>query len=225
MIVKKHFLEVIVIFFSVMLAFIAEDWRENRQGNKDFNNILVEIENNVRLDSIELGIDVKDIQIQLKCLELLLGEEQLLSNDSISICIARIMHTHWPDYITTGIDQLRNSQNLSQNSELMEAIYDYYTYSKYHEAITPFFFTEQVENLREYLIKERLSPSGAGIYASVKFDENEIQSYRKALIKPELQARLKHLHNNRKHMMEFYQKRMQIKCQKLLTLLNKETMK
>lgn len=218
--------EIILVVIGILIALQVNNWREEQQDIKDFNLIIKEIGNNIRLDSIEMAIDVNDIKKQIECLEFLMNIDKSIPNDSLSACIARIMHTHWPDYNTTGIEQLKNNKNVSiKKDSLIEAIYDYYVYSSYQEEVTPVFFTTQVEKLRDYLIDERLPPAGAGAYAEVIFDENDIRAYKNALKKPEFQIRLSHLHNNRLHMLEYYQKRMQFRCHRLLHFFNLENEK
>ncbi len=218
--------EIILVVIGILIALQVNNWREEQQDIKVFNLIIKEIGNNIRLDSIEMAIDVNDIKKQIECLEFLMNNDKSIPNDSLSTCIARIMHTHWPDYNTTGIEQLKNSKNVPiKTDSLIDAIYDYYLYSSYQEEVTPLFFTTQVENLRDYLINEELPPAGAGAYAKVIFDENDIRAYKNALKKPELQIRLKHLHNNRLHMLEYYQKRMQFRCHRLLHFLKLENEK
>ena len=218
--------EIILVVIGILIALQVNNWREEQQDIKDFNLIIKEIGNNIRLDSIELDIDVKAIKSQIQSLELLMNNYKSIPNDSLSICVARIMHTNWPDYTTTGIEQLKNSKNVSiKTDSLIDAINDYYVYSSYQEEVTPFFFTTQVEKLRDYLIDEGLPPAGAGVYAEVKFDEDDIRAYKNALKKPEFQIRLKHLHNNRLHMLEYYQKRMQFRCHRLLHFFKLENEK
>ena len=218
--------EIVLVVIGILIALQVNNWREEQQDIKDFNLIIKEIGNNIRLDSIELDIDVKAIKNQIESLELLMNKDKTISNDSLSTCIARIMFTLWPDYTTTGIEQLKNSKNVSiKKDSLINAIYDYYVFSSYQEEVTPVFFTTQVEKLRDYLIDEGLPPAGAGIYAEVKLDEDDINAYKNALKKPELQIRLKHLHNNRIHMLEYYQKRMQFRCHRLLHFFKLENEK
>ena len=208
-----------MVVIGILIALSINNWNEERKEIVDYNNILKEIEKSVRLDSIELDIDVRDIQNQFNCSNALLQNGQSMPDDSIGICMSRIMYTHWPDYNTTGIDQFRNSKNISQNNQdLMVAIYDYYAFAEYHDDVAPIFFTEQVDNLREYLIRENLPPAGAFIFANMNFDTDEVAAYREALTKPEFRVRLKHLHNNRLHMIEFYRDHMQIKCHRLLEM-------
>lgn len=211
---------------GILIALQVNNWREEQQDIKDFNLIIKEIGNNIRMDSIEMAIDVNDIKKQIECLEFLMNDDKSIPSDSLGTCIARIMHTHWPDYNTTGVEQLKNSKNVSiKKDSLIDAIHDYYVYSSYQEEVTPVFFTTQVEKLRDYLINEGLPPAGAGTYAEVMFDENDIMAYKNAFKKPEFQIRLKHLHNNRLHMLEYYQKRMQFRCHKLLHFFKLENEK
>ena len=88
--IGKYLLEVVVIFVSVMMAFIAEDWRENRQDMEDFSLIMDEIENDIRLDSIEMYSDKRRINDQINCLDQLLNDGSLITIDCIS-CLELIM--------------------------------------------------------------------------------------------------------------------------------------
>ena len=143
--------EIVLVVIGILIALQVNNWREEQQDIKDFNLIIKEIGNNIRLDSVELDIDVKAIKNQIENLELLMNNYKSIPNDSLSICIARIMFTLWPDYTTTGIEQLKNSKNVSiKTDSLINAIYDYYVYSSYQEEVTPVFFTTQVEKLRDY---------------------------------------------------------------------------
>ena len=204
---RKHLFEVLVIFASVMMAFIAEDWREQRQDLQDFNLIIDEIEANVRLDIYEIEIDIRKTREQIHSLNRLIYEGANLPSDSLNIFMRNIMVTHWPQYNTTGIDQLKNSKNEgSKPKRLMRAIYDYYLYINWQVDITPSFFGTQIEKLREYLISEGLSPAGAGLdYAPVILPESDIVAYRKALSNEEFIVRLKHLQNNRIHELEIFE--------------------
>lgn len=215
---KKHFFEFFVIFLSITLAFLTDAWRENRQDHVDFNLIIQEINYNMQLDSIELDIDVGDIKKQIKYLELLINLEQTFNKDSLSIYLARNMNTHWPDYIATGITQLRNSKSITTKpNSLMNTIHDYYMYRNWLMDVNPLFFSPQIEKLREYFITRGLPPVGAGPFANVKLEKDEIEAYMVVLRTSELTNRLKHLHNNRLHMLKLYQG-MQRKCFHLLEL-------
>jgi len=224
---KKHFFELLVIFLSIMLAFFTDDWRENRQNirqdNEDFNLIIQEINYNLRLDSIELAVDVGDIKKQIECLELLINLGETFKKDSLSFYLARIMNTHWPDYNTTGINQLRNSKSMSTKSDsLINSIHNYYLLRKWVMDINPIFFSPQIEKLRDYLINKGLPPVGAAQFANIKLEKDEIEAYMVALKTSGLKNRLKHLQNNRLHMLEIYQGR-QHGCSDLLELFRNES--
>jgi hypothetical protein len=224
---KKHFFELLVIFLSVMLAFFTDNWRENRQDirqdHEDFNLIIQEINYNLRLDSIELDVDVGDIKRQIEYLELLINLEQTFKKDSLSFYLARIMNTHWPDYNVTGLNQLRNSKSMSTKSDsLINSIHDYYLLRNWLMDINPIFFSPQIEKLRDYLINRGLPPVGAAQFANIKLEKDEIEAYMVALKTSELTNRLKHLHNNRLHMLEVYQI-MQRRCFNLLELFRNDS--
>ena len=72
---KNYFFDFFVIFLSVTLAFLTDSWLKNRQDNEDFNLIIQEINYNIKLDSIELDIDIGDIKKQIEYLELLINLE------------------------------------------------------------------------------------------------------------------------------------------------------
>lgn len=204
---SKHLFEVLVIFASVMMAFLAEDLREQRQDLQDFNLIIDEIEVSVRLDMNEIEIDLRDIQNQIHSLSRLIYDGVNLPSDSLNIFMRNVMITHWPQYNSTGFDQLRNSKNEGTKPErLMRAIYDYYLFANWQGEITPSFFGIQLEKLREYLISEGLSPAGAGVnYAFAVLPESDIDAYRKALSNEEFIVRLKHLRDNRSHELEIFE--------------------
>ena len=218
---SKHLFEVLVIFASVMMAFLAEDWREQRQDVQDFNLIIDEIEVNVRLDINEIEIDLRDIQNQIHSLSRLIYDGVNLPSDSLNIFMRNVMITHWPQYNSTGIDQLRNSKNEGTKPErLMRAIYDYYLFVNWQREITPSFFGIELEKLREYLISEGLSPAGAGVnFGSAALPESDIDAYKKALSNEEFIVRLKHLRDNRIHELEIFEY-MWRKGSRLLELFN-----
>jgi hypothetical protein len=61
---KEYLIEFIVIFISISLAFLSENWREKMQDKEDYDLILNEIHANLLLDSIEFVNDISFI-----CLE------------------------------------------------------------------------------------------------------------------------------------------------------------
>lgn len=203
----KYLFEIIIIVVSVMLAFLAEDWREEREDLEDFDHIIDEIEANVRLDAFEITTDVRDIKSQIHSLDLLIKNGVVLPSDSLAMLLGEVLITYWPIINTTGIDQLKNSKNEgSKSGRMMRAIYDYYLYVRWQNEITQSFFVTQIENLREYLISEGLPPISAGAYfANVNLLEDDIDDYRKALSDNELINRLKHLKNNRIHQLQIRQ--------------------
>lgn len=218
---RKYLIEVLVIFASVMLAFLAEDWRENRQDLQDFDYIIDEIHTNVGIDIYEIGVDLREISVQIHSLERLINDGVNLPSDSLRIYLSKVLITYWPHYNTTGIDQLRNNKNEgSKPGRLMRAIHDYYLYVDWQREITPSYFVVQIDNLREFLISEGLSPTGAGEnYAHVDLLENELDDYRKALSGNELVGHLKHLQNSRIHQLQTFED-IEAKCLHLQELFN-----
>lgn len=198
--IGKYLLEVVVIFVSVMMAFIAEDWRENRQDMEDFSLIMDEIENDIRLDSIEMYSDKRRINDQINCLDQLLNDGSLITIDSIS-CLELIMFIDWPDYVLTGFDQLKNSKIISsgKNAQLMNEIYEYYQWVDYHIFLLSTSVSE-VHELKEYFINRGFPPVD-----HEPFTKSDVNSFQKLQIDTELITRIKYLKYNRRMELRIYE--------------------
>ncbi len=203
---SKYLIEVLIIFGSVMLAFLTESWREHRQDMRDFDLIIDEIESNVLMDIIEINIDIHSLQDQILSLDRLIQDGVTMPSDSLRYYLTNVLITYWPQYNTTGFDQLNNNKNEgSKPRRLMTAIYKYYIYVNWQKEFFSSIFVDQIQDLREYLINNGLSPIGAGEdFAHVYLSESEIDAYRDALTEKEFVNRLAHLRNNRIHELQTF---------------------
>jgi len=212
--INKYLIEVLVIFFSITMAFIVEDWRESRQGIKDFIMIMDEIERDIRLDSIEMYSDKKNIINQINCIDQLLDAGPLTKIDS-KFCLDRIMFVDWPDYVLTGNDQLKNSKVIasSYNDDLMFKIYEYYQWVEFHYLLIDPTITE-VHELKEYFINRGIPP-----IENDTITKSGVDSFRELRMDTEFITRLKYIKYNRRSELRIYNV-MQRKSKIILEMFN-----
>ena len=142
--IKDYLLEFAVIFISISVAFLSENWREQLQEKEDYQLILEEIHANLRLDSIER----------------LLDQENPCPEDSLEFHFISFMYSYrWPDVKSTGIGQLRNSKNLDPSSALISEINNYYTWTEYLKESTPYQYIMPQTDFNEWFIENELDPS------------------------------------------------------------------
>lgn len=157
--IKKYLLEFLVIFLSISVAFLSENWREKLQDREDFDLILDEIHANLKLDSIEFENDIAVIEWQISSIERLLDTGKPCPSDSLAYYFDQFMYSfRWPDVKSTGIDQLRNSKNIDPNSTLISEVNDYYTWTEYLKASTPYQYIIPQNNFNEWAIENELIP-------------------------------------------------------------------
>ncbi|WP_445384145.1 hypothetical protein ACT6NV_08990 [Robiginitalea sp. IMCC44478] len=214
--IRKYLLEVLVIFLGVMLAFIAENWRENLQDKADFRMIMHEIEKNIRLDSIEMLSDKRDIIGQLDCIDKLLNEPlSILGLPKGSLpnrtCLDIIMFYDWPDYVTTGYHQLENSKIVPAgfDEELMMKIYEYYQWIDYHYLLVEPTIRD-VQKLQQYFIDKGFPP-----IEKDSLTERDVAVYERLQKDTVFVTMLKYLKYNRKLELRVY-KEMQKKSSAIL---------
>jgi len=179
---KEYLLEFAVIFLSISIAFLSENWREQLQEREDYNLILDEIHANLLLDSIEFWNDISFIDLQISSINRLLDKEHSCPADSLEYHFQTLMYNfRWPDIKSTGIDQLRNSKNLDPSSGLISEVNNYYTWTEYLKESTPYQYIIPQNAFNEWLINNGLDPS---VYDLSQMDEAQIR---------QLQVRLQHL--------------------------------
>jgi len=213
--IRKYLIEVSVIFIGVMMAFIAENCRSNRQDIEDFRMVLDEIKKDIRLDSIEMPSDKMRVINQINCIDQLLNDDySLIGNDSIP-CFDYIRYNDWPDYVLTGFDQLKNIEITSEgyNDQLMFKIYEYYQWVDYHyQLFGP--ATNEVHELQEYLINKGFPP-----LENKTITERDIAAFRKLRMDTTFITRLKYLRYNRKNELRVYEE-MERKSNIILGMFN-----
>jgi hypothetical protein len=182
-----------------MMAFIVDDWRENRQDIEDFSMIMDEIERDIRLDSMEIYSDKMRIINQINCIDQLLDADPLIRIDS-EFCLDRIMFVDWPDYVLTGNEQLKNSKIISSgyNADLMIKIYEYYQWVEFHYLLIDPTITE-VHELKEYFINRGFPP-----IENDKLTKSELDSLRELQMDTEFITRLEYLKYNRREELRVY---------------------
>ncbi len=157
--IKKYILEFLVIFLSISVAFLSENWRENLQDREDFTLILDEIHANLMLDSLEFANDIAFIEIQIGAIERLLDLENPPPSDSATYYFDLFMYSYrWPDVKSTGIDQLRNSKNLDPNSTLISEVNNYYTWTEFLKESTPYQYIMPQNTFNEWVVENELVP-------------------------------------------------------------------
>lgn len=150
---KAYILEFLVIFLSITVAFLSENWRENLQDKEDYELILEEIHANLVLDSIEFTLDIVKIESQIHSIDRILNVDNPCPPDSIEYHFGQIMyHFRWPDVKSTGIGQLRNSKTIYPDSELISVVNNYYTWTEYLKASTPYQYIIPQNAFNEWLL-------------------------------------------------------------------------
>jgi hypothetical protein len=188
-----------------MLAFIAENWRDNLQDREDFRLIMHEIEKDIRLDSLEMISDKSDIIRQIDCIDKLLSEPlSILGLPKGGLpnrtCLDIIMFYDWPDYVTTGYHQLENSKMLpaAYDEQLIMKIYEYYQWIDYHYLLVgP--AIDDVQGLQEYFIKKAFPP-----IEKDTLTEGDLAAFQKLQRDTVFVAQLRYLKYNRKMELRVY---------------------
>lgn len=204
--IRTYLVEVFVVFLGVMLAFIAENWRENLQDKEDFRMIMYEIEKDIRLDSIEMHSDKSSIIGQIDCIDKLLHEPlSILGLPKGSLpnrtCLDIIMFYDWPDYVTTGYRQLENSKNVpaGYDDDLMMKIYEYYQWIDYHYLLVDPAISD-VQELQKYFIGKGFPPIEKDSLA-----ESDLAAFQKLQRDADFVTLLKYLKYNRKLELRVYE--------------------
>lgn len=180
--IKDYLLEFAVIFISISVAFLSENWREQLQEKEDYQLILEEIHSNLKLDSIEFASDIAVIESQINSIERLLDMEHPCPDDSLEYHFRSFMYSYrWPDVKSTGIGQLRNSKNLDPSSVLISEINNYYTWTEYLKESTPYQYIMPQNGFNEWIIENELDP--------LEYDLGKLDPEKSR----QLQLRLKHL--------------------------------
>ena len=203
--VRKYLIEAFVIFLGVMMAFITENWRENLQDREDFRTIMFEIEKDIRLDSIEMISDKRDILGQINCIDKLLNERlSLLGLPKGSLpnrtCIDIIMFYDWPDYVTTGYHQMENSKIVpaGYDEELMMKIYEYYQWIDYHYLLVgP--AIKDAQDLQDYFISRGFPP-----IEKDTLTKSDLEAFKSLQRDTTFVTRLKYLKYNRRMELRVY---------------------
>lgn len=184
--VKAYILEFFVIFLSITVAFLSENWRENLQDKEDYELILEEIHANLVLDSIDFALDISKIESQIRSIDRILDVDNPCPLDSIEYHFDQIMyHFRWPDVKSTGIGQLRNSKTIYPDSELISVVNNYYTWTEYLKASTPYQYIIPQNAFNEWLLVNELFIANKNLYQT------------DPLLYRQLKHRLSHLRRNK----------------------------
>jgi len=190
---KAYILEFLVIFLSISFAFLSENWRENLQDKEDYELILKEIHANLLLDSIEFTMDIANIESQIHSIERVLDVDNPCPLDSIEYHFGQFMyHFRWPDVKSTGIGQLRNSKSIHPDSELISVVNNYYTWTEYLKASTPYQYIMPQNAFNEWLLQNEL------------VTVNENLQYKDPARYRQLRYRLLHLKRNKELQMDSF---------------------
>ncbi|UCD61615.1 MAG: hypothetical protein JSV59_03315 [Flavobacteriaceae bacterium] len=218
--ISKYIVEISIIFIGVMMAFLADNWREENQDSEDYRKIMNEIENNIRLDSIEMVSDKSDVIKQIECLDMFLDdshwEKEKIDGNQLAPCFRLMLFVDWPDYVLTGFNQLLSSKIVTEDydSELMFRIYEYYQWTDFHYLRIGQTVTETYD-LQRYLINNEFYPE-----ESDAFTQGEIEVFQKLRVDAVFRTQLKYLRANRKEELRIYNY-MQDRTQLILNLFRK----
>lgn len=190
---RAYILEFLVIFLSIMFAFLSENWRENLQDKEDYGLILEEIQANLLLDSIEFARDISAIGGQIHAIERLMDSGDPCPIDSVEYYFEQLMyHFRWPDVKSTGIMQLRNSKTIDPDSRLISEVNNYYTWTEYLKESTPYQYIIPQNEFNEWIVQNEMIPF---TYALDRLDADQ---YR------QLRVRLQHLKRNKELQLGIY---------------------
>ena len=129
---KKYFLEFLSMFFAVILAFALNSWNDNRKINNAEMNILKEIHNGLKLDSIDVDLNVAGHELGLQAVvyfrKLLKGAP--VARDSFPFYRRMLVRDFISIQNTSGYESLK-SQGLDviKNDELRVEIISLYEYN------------------------------------------------------------------------------------------------
>jgi hypothetical protein len=180
--ISSYVAEFFVIFISITVAFLSENWREQLQEKEDYNLILEEINSNLKLDSIEFDRDISSIERQINAIGRLLDSENPCPVDSLEYYFDQLMYAYrWPDVKSTGIGQLRNSKNIYPDSELITEVNNYYTWTEFLKESTPYQYIMPQNEFNEWLIQNEVLAKAKN---SEQWDPGEFR---------QLKIRLQHL--------------------------------
>lgn len=202
--ISKYLIEISIIFIGVMMAFLADNWREENQDKEGYRKIMNEIENNIRLDSIEILIDKSDVLKQIECLDMFLDDslwdKESTDGNHLASCFRLMLFVDWPDYVLTGFNQLLSSKIVSDDydGELMFRIYEYYQWTDFHYLRIGQSVTE-TNDLQRYLIKKGFYPE-----ETEAFTQRDIDAFQKLREDSIFKTQLKYLRSNRKEELRIY---------------------
>lgn len=183
---KAYILEFLVIFLSIMFAFLSENWRENLQDKEDYGLILEEIHANLVLDSIEFARDIDAIGGQIHAIDRIMDSGNPCPQDSLEYYFEQLMyHFRWPDVKSTGIMQLRNSKTIDPDSRLISEVNNYYTWTEYLKESTPYQYIIPQNEFNEWIVQNEMIPFNYPLY---QLDQDQYG---------QLRVRLQHLRRNK----------------------------
>lgn len=216
----KYLLEALVVFLGVMMAFLADSWRESLQDQEEFEMIMNEIKKDIQLDINEIQSDRSRILRQIDCLDQLLeGDLSILDLPRAGrpnfTCLDIIMWYDWPDYVTTGYHQLENSKMVpaDYDDELITRIYEYYQWIDYHYLLVNPSISD-VQELQKFMIGKGFPP-----IAEEKISERDMEAFHDLLDDPEFVVRLKYLQYNRREELRIYEE-MDEKSRAIIEMFN-----
>lgn len=197
---RTYFFDFLIVFISVMLAFLTEDWRENRQDRDDYESVLREIQSNLHRDSIELNADSQGITYSLNGLSSLIDSATFLEPSQAHKLVFDITKIRWPDFDYTGFEQLKNYRSYPEDVELIASINAYYAWISFLNQRKEFEDISPSMQLREYLIEKGVSPPPFSMTFEDSLRLQEVFTDRK------FEILLKNLIWRREEQLNFYQR-------------------
>lgn len=197
---RVYFFDFVIVFVSVMLAFLTDGWRENRQDREDYESVLREIQSNLRRDSMELSTDCQGITFSLLGLSSLIDSAAYLELPRAHKLIFDVTKIRWPDFDYTGFEQLKNHRSYQEDAELIRSINAYYAWISFLIQRMEFEDINPSIQLREYLIEKGISPPPFSMTSEDSLHLQQLFSDRK------FEILLKNLVWRREEQLNFYQR-------------------